>query len=65
MPKLVYFPLQGRAQASRYCLAHKGVEFEDVRLTYAEWGEAKAAGTYTAVGGNIPAFIEDDGTKKN
>ena len=65
MPKLVYFPLQGHAQAARYLLAHKGVEFEDVRLTMEEWGASKATGTYTAAGGSLPSFIEDDGTQKN
>ena len=29
MPKLLYFALQGRAQAIRYMLAAKGVDFED------------------------------------
>ena len=50
-PKLVYFDLQGRAQAIRYLLAYKGIEYEDIRLSFPEWGEAKMAGTYTPVGG--------------
>lgn len=65
MPKLVYFPLQGRAQAVRYFLAHKGIEFEDIKLTFEEWAPIKAAGTYTDVGGSLPSYIADDGTKMN
>ena len=47
-PTLVYFPLQGRAQMSRYAATYFGVDFEDKRLTFEEWGAAKAAGTYGA-----------------
>ena len=65
MPKLVYFDIQGKAQSIRYLLGYKGVEFEDIRLTPEQWGEAKAAGTYTPVGGQMPAWVEDDGTKRN
>jgi glutathione S-transferase len=65
MPKLVYFPLMGRAQAIRFLLTHKGVEFEDVKLTFEEWGPAKAAGTYTPVGGSLPSYIDDAGVKYN
>ena len=65
MPKLVYFNLMGRAQPIRFLLAHKGIQFEDVRLSFEEWNAAKAAGTYTAVGGSLPSFITDDGVKYN
>ena len=61
MPKLIYFPVQGRAQAIRFMLAAKGVEFEDQRITGAEWGPMKAAGTYGA-GSQMPIFVQDDGT---
>ena len=64
-PKVVYFDIQGRAQSFRYLLAHKGVEFEDVRLTFEEWNGHKESGTYTAPGGSLPAFIDADGTKRN
>ena len=64
-PKLVYFDIQGRAQAIRYLLTDCGVDFEDVRITQEEWGAAKAAGTYTAVGGSLPSYIEPNGEKKN
>ena len=65
MPKVVYFDIQGRAQAIRYVLAHKGVEFEDIRLSFEEWGASKATGTYAAPGGSLPSFIKDDGTQMN
>ena len=64
-PKLVYFDIQGRAQAIRYLLADVGVDYEDVRLTNEQWAEAKAAGTYTAVGGSLPSYIEPNGEKKS
>ena len=46
MPKLIYFPVQGRAQAIRYLLASKNVQFEDARIDGATWGPIKAAKTY-------------------
>mmetsp|Transcript_17022 Transcript_17022/g.22920 ORF Transcript_17022/g.22920 Transcript_17022/m.22920 type:complete len:212 (+) Transcript_17022:29-664(+) len=60
MPKLVYFGLQGRAQAIRYLLGAKGVQFEDQHLQFAEWGPIKAANTY-GEGVQLPVFINDDG----
>ena len=64
-PKLVYFDLQGRAQAIRYLFALKGIEYEDVRVSFEDWPAIKAAGTYTAVGGSLPSLVEADGSKKN
>ena len=64
-PKVVYFDIQGRAQSFRYLLAHKGVDYEDIRVTFEQWPELKQNGTYTAVGGSLPAFIDADGTKRN
>ena len=46
MPKLLYFQVQGRAQPIRFMLDVKGVAFEDVRMTFEEWGAVKQAGTY-------------------
>ena len=60
MPKLIYFDLQGRAQAIRYLLAYKGVQFEDVRMSFEEWGAAKAAGTY-GEGVQLPLYVDDAG----
>ena len=64
MPTLVYFGLQGRAQATRYALAAANVEFEDKKLTFEEWGPLKAAGTY-GEGNSLPVFVDDDGTMYN
>ena len=61
MPKLVYFELQGRAQAIRYLLAYKGIEYEDVKLSFEQWGQAKAAGTY-GEGNLLPVWVAEDGT---
>jgi len=40
--KLTYFPLPGRAEAARLCFTYGGVAFEDVRVTFEEWGQMKA-----------------------
>ena len=55
MPKLVYFDAQGRAQAIRYLLGYKGIEFEDIRLTFEEWPATKAAETWGA-GNGLPVY---------
>ena len=60
MPKLLYFNLQGRAQAIRYLLASKGVAFEDQRLTFEEWPAVKTSGTY-GEGPQMPLWVQDDG----
>ena len=59
MPKLLYLPLQGRAQAIRYMLNAKGVHFDDERLSFEEWGAIKAAGTYGT--SQLPIWVGDDG----
>ena len=60
---LVYFNLQGKAQAIRYLLDHNGQAFEDKRITNEEWAAAKAAGTYGPVGHSLPAWIDGTGKK--
>ena len=60
MPKLVYFPLKGRALAIQLMLRLKGVEYEEVTLNFQEWGAAKQAGTYGA-GNQLPIWVTDDG----
>ena len=62
MPKVIYFNVQGRAQAIRFLLGAKGVAFEDVRMTGEEWGAAKAANTY-GEGAQLPLYVRDDGSK--
>ena len=61
MPKLVYFSVQGRAQAIRYLLTAKGIAFEDEQLTFEQWPAVKEANTYGA-GAQLPVFVADDGT---
>ena len=63
MPKLIYFPVQGRAQGIRYLLAAKGVAFEDQRITGAEWGPMKEAKTYGD--SQLPVWVKDDGSYMN
>ena len=41
---LNYFDLSGRAEATRLALAYAGKDFEDKRLTGAEYGASKWAG---------------------
>ena len=64
MAKVVYFPIQGRAQAIRYLLAYKEVAFEDVRLSFEEWGPVKAAGTY-GPNAQLPAYVDESGKVYN
>ena len=59
--KLYYFPLYGRAEPIRVLLAKAGVEYEDVRVPFAEWGPMKAANFSET--GQMPVFELDDGTK--
>ena len=61
MPKLIYFPAQGRAQAIRFMLAAKKVEFEDQRISHTRWWPIKEAGTF-GTGSQLPVYIQDDGT---
>merc|ERR1712012_218549 len=39
--KLTYFNARGRAEVSRLMLAHKGVDYEDCRITREQWPELK------------------------
>ena len=63
MPKLVYFGIGGRAEPIRLLLTHAKVEFEDIRLTFPEFGELKAKGKFPA--GQVPIWITDDGRELN
>ena len=63
MPKLIYFPVQGRAQGIKYLLGAKGVAFEDQVITGAEWGPMKEAGTYGQ--SQLPVWVNDDGSYVN
>ena len=65
MPKLLYFNLQGRAQAIRYMLKHKGVEFEDERLTKEQWSALKEEGKYGGESAQLPIWEVDENTHMN
>jgi glutathione S-transferase len=56
--KLYYFNGRGRAELSRLVFAEAKVDYEDVRLEGAQWGEMKAAGKTPF--GQLPA-LEVDG----
>merc|ERR1712137_934305 len=56
--KLVYFPIGGRAAPIRNAFKIGKIEFEDEHITFAEFGEAKAAGKYTF--GSIPVLYIGD-----
>jgi len=38
---LIYFDVRGRAEATRLLFKVAGVEFEDRRMTFEEWGKQK------------------------
>jgi len=54
--KLTYFNGRGRAEPSRLILAQAGVEYEDVRIEFADWPALKS----TLKFGQMP-FLEVDG----
>ena len=55
MGKLCYFDIHGRAAPIRMLLAHKGIEYEDERLSFEAFGALKAAGKVKA----LPVWEED------
>ena len=44
--KLTYFPLKGRAEPIRLTLVAGGIEFEDERINFEEFGKRKATGEF-------------------
>jgi prostaglandin-H2 D-isomerase / glutathione transferase len=50
---LRYFPVRGRAQALRFALTDAGIDFDDVRVPFADWPERRldpaVAGPYRAL----------------
>ncbi len=62
MPKLVYFPLGGRAEMIRFLLIHAKVQFDDIRLSFPEFGAAKGEGKYAE---GLPVWTSDDGHEMN
>ena len=62
MPKLTYFHLGGRAEMVRFLLIHAKVHFDDVRLSFPEFGAAKGEGKYAE---GLPVWTSDDGHEMN
>jgi len=54
--KLIYFDMQGRAEFSRLLLAQAGVQYEDKRISQAEWEKMKPSMPFA----ELPA-LEVDG----
>ena len=44
--KLIYFDMQGRAEFSRLLLAQAGVQYEDKRISQAEWEKLKPSESF-------------------
>ena len=44
MNRLIYFPVPGRAEASRIALALSGIEWEDVEVNDIEYNKMKESG---------------------
>ena len=62
-PTLTYFALHAKADPIRMLLSKAGVEFNNVTLTFDEWGAAKASGKYPT--GQVPLWETPDGRKMN
>jgi glutathione S-transferase len=56
--KLTYFDVYGKAEPIRLLLNHAGVEFEDIRLTGAEFGAIKGDKTKLPYG-TLPVLEKD------
>lgn len=54
---LSYFEVEGRACSIRLLLSHCGMQYEDKRLTFPEFGAQKAAGAFPL--GSMPIWEED------
>ena len=61
MPKLYYFDLYGRAEATRHAFTLAGVAFEDIRVSGDSWKELKESGKCEF--GSVPMLELDDGTR--
>eukprot|EP00967_Tisochrysis_lutea_P064505 scaffold83577_cov30-Tisochrysis_lutea.AAC.1 len=57
--QLSYFPLAGRAEASRLALAYAGIQFTDERIGFSEWAERKPSTPF----GQMPVLTLADGTE--
>lgn len=57
--KLIYFGIPGRGEAIRLALTIGGVEFEDKRVPFQDWGKVKA----TTPWGTVPVLELADGSQ--
>ena len=55
--KLYYFDIYGRAEPTRFLLAHAKVDYEDVRITGEKFAELKTTGELEF--GQVPALTHD------
>jgi len=62
-PKLYYFDLYGRGEPIRMLLNHARVDFEDKRLSNAEFAELRENGTLPS--GQVPLWEDEEGRQVN
>ena len=55
--KVIYFPVHGRAEATRIALAHSKADWSDERLAGEEFGPRKAAGEFP--NGQLPVLVHN------
>ena len=55
--KLIYFDMQGRAEFSRLLLAQAGVQYEDKRISQAEWEKLKPSKLQMTEGGKTCSIL--------
>ena len=60
-PKLIYFPIKARAEPIRRAFRLSNIEFEDVHVTFEEFGKKKAEGAYRF--GAVPVLVLEDGSQ--
>ena len=61
-PRLIYFPLHGRAEAIRMLLFKAGVDYENKLISFEEWGAGKEDGTF-APDLQLPIWEDEQGRK--
>ena len=62
-PTLVYFTLHGKADSMRMLLHKAGVDYNDERISFADWPARKASGQFPT--GQVPIYIGADGKVYN
>lgn len=56
---ITYFGVYGRAEASRMCLWKAGVEYENIKVPFADWPALKPTTEF----GSMPFATLEDGTE--